>query len=347
MIEPRSAKREHSRSDARQLAQCVVQARFSHFMQDPLWGFSFGDGEEQWRCVVSGEGIGGARAGSLLRVVGRAAGFRKGFVDGGPVFSHPDELAQQLSLLRATAADCMWVRVRPYAGRDECPEVVEILQDHGYRLVPPESCSWYATTTVIDLEHSMQHVYARFSPGLRRNLRKGERLGLRAEQADGREAYAQFANLLLQSAHAAGYPVPQPAALVDYLCRVSDRGMALFVLRRRGVIVAGIVVLPAGAAAVYQWGARDRACDEALPLTHLLHWTAIQWARDRGFRYYDFGGLNVLSAQNGIDRFKQSFGGRPRAFAGEAVLALRPLVAHASSVASALARRLRVSGAKR
>jgi lipid II:glycine glycyltransferase (peptidoglycan interpeptide bridge formation enzyme) len=334
---------DRSSSDAAALARYVATARFSHFMQDPAWGAAFGDAKENWRYVLSGQDS-GQGAGSLLRVVRRLGGFSKGFVDGGPVFDRIEDFERNLVALRAASADCMWLRVRPYVGREQCPAAMDVLRDHGYLPVAARACSWYATTAVVDLERSQQAVYAGFAPGLRRNLRKGERLGLRAERNGDAQTIAEFANLLLQSARTAGYPVPRPPQLARYLNqKLNEAGsrVSLFVLRLRGRVVAGIVVLPAGQAAVYHWGAREREFASSLPLTHLLHWAAIQWAREAGFRYYDFGGLNASAAQNGIDRFKLSFGCQQRALIGEAILPVRPIAVRASNVLSRLVRRVR------
>ncbi len=53
-----------------------------------------------------------------------------------------------------------------------------------------------------------------------------------------------------------------------------------------------------------------------------MHWHAIKWAKDQGFRYYDFEGINPEAAKltlegkplpdalrNSIHRFKIGFGG--------------------------------------
>jgi lipid II:glycine glycyltransferase (peptidoglycan interpeptide bridge formation enzyme) len=57
---------------------------------------------------------------------------------------------------------------------------------------------------------------------------------------------------------------------------------------------------------------------------YLMHWEAIKFAKNAGYRYYDFGGVNPEDATNqdfrpkwaGITRFKRGFGGFIQSYAG-------------------------------
>ena len=65
-----------------------------------------------------------------------------------------------------------------------------------------------------------------------------------------------------------------------------------------------------------------------MPPNELLHWTGIEWARDRGYRYYDFddislpvaravlAGGDVPAGSSTLTGFKLRFGGEVVVFPG-------------------------------
>jgi lipid II:glycine glycyltransferase (peptidoglycan interpeptide bridge formation enzyme) len=281
-----------------------------------------------------------------MRVVHSRLGIlARAFIDGGPVFNDVDNLEGHLTQIEAVANGCAWLRIRPYVWREESEELRDVLLSRGYHLSSEADSSWYSRTAVVDLSASLESIHSRFASALRRNLKRAQRSGLSVEQVVQGEDIDQFANLLLQSARVGGYSVPNAQAIAEYLrATLLEDGSraALLVTKRSGRVEAGIVVLPAGRAAVYHWGARERATDSALPLTHLLHWAGIRWAQQSGFAFYDFGGLNGAAELNGIDRFKLSYGCLERALFGEATLPIRPLAARTARVMYSVASRLRL-----
>jgi lipid II:glycine glycyltransferase (peptidoglycan interpeptide bridge formation enzyme) len=100
--------------------------------------------------------------------------------------------------------------------------------------------------------------------------------------------------------------------------------MRLFMASAEGTDLAGLMVFVWGGTATYLWGASSgsEAARQANP-NQLLHWTAMQWARERGCTAYDLFGvpdhdLDVLETEYGqraggwwnLYRFKRGFGGR-------------------------------------
>jgi lipid II:glycine glycyltransferase (peptidoglycan interpeptide bridge formation enzyme) len=60
----------------------------------------------------------------------------------------------------------------------------------------------------------------------------------------------------------------------------------------------------------------------------MLHWHAILWARENGYRYYDFGGYwEVRGDADPINRFKTGFSKEIQRFVPEHVLLIKPLAA--------------------
>ena len=95
------------------------------------------------------------------------------------------------------------------------------------------------------------------------------------------------------------------------------------VSRHDDTIVGGIVVLRAGQNLHYVYGgSRDDPEARRFPIAHLLHWQAIEWAREAGCRHYDFGGYSPTGG--GVAAFKRGFGGTLIRFAPRFRRVLRP-----------------------
>jgi len=112
----------------------------------------------------------------------------------------------------------------------------------------------------------------------------------------------------------------------------------LLLARREGDLLAAIMVFGLGETAWYLYGASARGKGN-LYATYGIQWAAIQWAKQRGCRYYDLWGVPdhdeaTLEAQFkdrgdglwGVYGFKRGWGGEVRRSLGAWDKALNPLV---------------------
>lgn len=82
-------------------------------------------------------------------------------------------------------------------------------------------------------------------------------------------------------------------------------------------ILGSAIIIYFGDTAAYIHGASSGECREVMA-PHLLHWQIIQDAQERGYHYYDLGGVNpedtvhlaYKKSWRGISRFKAGFGGQ-------------------------------------
>ena len=84
--------------------------------------------------------------------------------------------------------------------------------------------------------------------------------------------------------------------------------MQVMICRKRTVSQsAGLVVSAMGDSAIYLLGATG---DNGLKSkgAYLLHWTAIQWLKQIGVRWYDLGGIDP-EGNPGVYSFKKGFSG--------------------------------------
>lgn len=71
--------------------------------------------------------------------------------------------------------------------------------------------------------------------------------------------------------------------------------MRLFLAYYQDQPLAALMVIGFGQWAVYKWGASADTHRELMP-SYLLQWSAIQWAKQKGCRYYDLGGITPVIA---------------------------------------------------
>ena len=94
----------------------------------------------------------------------------------------------------------------------------------------------------------------------------------------------------------------------------------LFLAEHKGEVIAAAIVSFYADRAVYLHGASSYE-HRKLMAPHSLQWEAIREARQRGLKYYDFGGIAPADADknhpwSGITRFKRGFGGEEKNWAG-------------------------------
>jgi lipid II:glycine glycyltransferase (peptidoglycan interpeptide bridge formation enzyme) len=99
----------------------------------------------------------------------------------------------------------------------------------------------------------------------------------------------------------------------------------LFVAEHEGEALASLFIIGFAGTATYRFGGWS-GLKKSVPPNELLHWTAMNWARERGYRHYDFGDIypemalaalsGNLEEMNGVTKFKLNFGGEVVLFPG-------------------------------
>ena len=184
-------------------------------------------------------------------------------------------------------------------------------------------------TMVIDLRQSPDVILAQMSSKTRYNIRLAERKGVRVRPGS-EDDVARFHALSMTTGQRDGFDVHE----LDYymhafrLFREHD-AVQLFLAEYEGELLAGLMVFAFGQKSWYLYGASSNAERQRMP-NHLLQWTALNWARDKGCWSYDLWGIpreapeleasgSVRVKDNiqnpppgtlwGVYRFKRGFGG--------------------------------------
>lgn len=246
------------------------------------------------------------------------------FVPRGPVADPDDEALARLfvdaAIELSVAAGANLVRFEPQWAYS--PARADRFTSRGFaiarqHIMPPR-------TLIVDLRRPPDAIWAGFRSNTRNRVRLAEKRGVTVRVA-GAGDVPIFTRLFEETNQRHARRLGRVDQIFHAAKHFGERdAMRLFLARGDGEDLAGIAVFPFGRTATYLWGASSGA-DEARRLNpnQLLHWVAMQWARDRGCEDYDLYGIpdfdeEVLEAQYAartdgwwnLYRFKRGFGGR-------------------------------------
>jgi lipid II:glycine glycyltransferase (peptidoglycan interpeptide bridge formation enzyme) len=225
----------------------------------------------------------------------------------------------------------LYVKLQPPSDRAEAALVAGRGDLVASDLAPAPTC-----TVRIDTGRPLEDVFRSFHRGTRSNIRKSERRGVRIRAAGERDL-PTFAGLVAATARRQGFP-PYPPAYYEAMWRAfaPDGHARLLLAELDGEPLAGVIVIGCADSAIYKMGAWGGHRSGVHP-NELVHWAAVRWARERGYRYYDFEGIDErvaralvsgdeppAAARHGVTRFKLSFGGEVVLFPGAYDWASRP-----------------------
>jgi len=281
-----------------------------------------------------------------------------GYVPRGPLFEGDDPawLGMVLDALALVAVEerMVYLKVQPPPGGEP---MVTVLRDRGF---VPSTLEAAPTATVrIAVDRPEADILAGMRKSVRNNIAGGARKGVTIRDGDEYDL-PLLAELVSTTSRRQGF-APYPP---DYYAAIwhafHPRGrVKLLLAEHEQQVLSALLLVGYGDSVVYKMGGWSGSRHDIHP-NELAHWTAIRWARDRGYRYYDLEGIDLPTARMiargevvargdmpGLTYFKLSFGGDVAVFA-EAhdcshhralAVALRPL-ASALSHSNGLARRI-------
>ena len=272
----------------------VDTAPGGHHLQTGLWARV--KAREGWRPVRllarrDGKLVGGAQL--LVRPTRLGA---IGYCPRGPLLLQEHDPATLGALLDglaklARSERILYVKVQPPAGRDD---IAQVLRDRGF--VAGDMQAAPVATVRIDLRHPVEEILANMRSATRQKIRKATRKGIVVREA-GASGLAAFGEVLAATGRRQGfapYPVEYYAELLDQFGDGQRAGLLL--AEHEGEVLSGAVIVGYGDTVVYKMGGWSGDSKAPRP-NELMHWQAMQWAKERGYRYYDLDGISPLVAR--------------------------------------------------
>lgn len=166
-------------------------------------------------------------------------------------------------------------------------------------------------TLLINLELTLPEILAAMKPKGRYNIRLSMRYGVEIQFTKDSQAIPLFYEIFQETAKRQQF-FSEPYSFFINLCQtlfaanIVEIGFAIW----QGQILAAILVVYWGERATYLYGGRRSSHPEVMA-TYGLHWQAIQQAKMRGCKFYDFYGYttNPNHSYAKFSRFKSQFGG--------------------------------------
>jgi lipid II:glycine glycyltransferase (peptidoglycan interpeptide bridge formation enzyme) len=314
-----------------------------HQLQTSMWGRV--KATEGWRPVRlrawrDGELVGGAQ---LLVWPTRLGAI--GYCPRGPLL-HKDDHDTLWALLDALAKVArsdriLYLKVQPPAGREHMEPV---LRELGF--VAGDMQAAPIATVRIDLRRPAEEILASMRSATRQKIRKATRKGIVVREA-GASGLAAFGDVLAATGRRQGF-APYPVEYYAEILRQFGDGhrAGLLLAEYDGEVLSGAVIVGYGDTVVYKMGGWSGDSTGPRP-NELMHWQAMQWAKERGYRYYDFDGISPTVARaalageelpeaghSGPTFFKLGFGGEVALYPPTYDRSYHPLLALPARIAA-------------
>jgi len=296
----------------------VDAAPGGHHLQTTLWAqvkAKYGWQVIRLRLQRDGELVGGCQL--LVRSLGPGT---IAYCPRGPLFRDGDPSALN-DLLDAVAKlahrkQMLYVKVQPSAAGSA---IEPLLRQRGFVISDMPAAP--VATVRVNLVRPSDEILAGMRSTTRANIGKAGRKGIVVRPA-GAAGLPVFGKLLAETSQRQRFS-PYP---VDYYAEIlrqfgAGHRAELLLAERDGEALAGAIIIGYGDTVVYKMGAWAGQRPGLHP-NELMHWHAIQWARDRGYRYYDLEGIHEsvararlagaempTSGRRGTTHFKLGMGG--------------------------------------
>lgn len=320
-------------STAGELDLFVMQSPDGHFFQTSSWG-KVKSGDWQWFGIIcrKGEEITGTLAVLLRRVSKTKYCFM--YAPRGPV-CRPDDAETFSALIRSAVAQGKKHNAYKLKIDKDVPAANEaykyMLISEGFRFRKRTfgfenfQCRFVFR---LDIENKIENeIFESFSSKHRYNVRLAAKKGVEVRVC-GSEKAEEFGRIMKVTTERDGFRAPESEHYSKILDKFGENAR-LYMAYYEEKPIAGALAVRCGDKVWFFYGGSLNSFRNLMP-NYILQWEMIRWAIRSGCRIYDFRGVSGNTDKSdplyGLYRFKKGFGGNQVEFAGEADLAIKPVV---------------------
>ena len=187
----------------------------------------------------------------------------------------------------------------------------------------------FRNTVELDLGASEENLLAEMKSKTRYNIRLAGRKDVVIRRGD-HDDFPTIVQMYEKTADRNEFDIRPPAYYLDAWESLYDAGMAQpFIAEYQGTPLGAVIIVAYGERAIYMYGASNNKERNRMP-NYLLQWEAIRWAKEQGYRIYDFWGAPDEFVESdslwGVWRFKSGFAGEVVRHIGAWDYPARPLL---------------------
>lgn len=298
----------------------IASADGGHRAQTTEWArlkASTGWEADRLSVVVDGRIVAAAQL--LTRSVAPLAAV--GYVQKGPVLASTDTAVRK-EILDAIdqAARSRHVRYLAVQPPDTDTATHGAMLSRGWSTL--DAGIWPTASTAVNLSGDTDDIFASMKSKTRYNIRRSGRQGITVRQGTP-EDLPLFHDIASNTSERQEFGLPS-LEYFELAWDLFDDGhheIALFIAEHEGDAVSAVLALGFSQTLTYWRGGWNGAAGSAHP-NEAIHWHAIQWAKENGYSFYDFDGVDrrlAVAAARGEERptdvprsvsdFKLGFGG--------------------------------------
>jgi dTDP-4-amino-4,6-dideoxygalactose transaminase/lipid II:glycine glycyltransferase (peptidoglycan interpeptide bridge formation enzyme) len=219
---------------------------------------------------------------------------------------------------------CSFVRISPLMPDDESTR--KLFNDNAFREAPihmhPE-LAW-----LLDIRPDEAKLMSGMRKTTRYSVRKAETEGVEVEMSSNPDDVDRFLEVYQTTVKRQHFtPFSRNYLITEFQCFAATDSARWFFAHYKGKVISAAMIIYSQDAGYYHHGASDQTYSN-IPASYLLQWKAIQEAKRRGCRYYNFWGIapddQPKHPWHGLSLFKKGFGGSSEAYAHAKDLPLKP-----------------------
>jgi lipid II:glycine glycyltransferase (peptidoglycan interpeptide bridge formation enzyme) len=170
------------------------------------------------------------------------------------------------------------------------------------------------SSSAIDTSLPNEELLKAFSKNHRRSLKKADKLGLEARICETEEEIRAFNDIYVRMYKVRGQNIDGQSNLEEYLrlnnfFQKTGNGF-FFGVFQEGTMIGGMIIIRQGDYGFYHHSASDPD-HRKIPVLHTGVFSILDALREKGIRYFDFGGYNHMVDETdqvyNINRFKDGF----------------------------------------
>ena len=293
----------------------LIEEKPQSFLQSWNWGnFNESLGYEIWRLGVYEDDV---LVGVVLTIKICAKRGRFLFIPHGPILKKTDPATEQhrlriiFSYLKdlAKKEKCGFVRVSPLLLKNQ--ENENLYRELGFRKAPMHmhaELMW-----ILDISVAEEKLLKDMRKTTRYLVHKAEKDGVEIIKSKDQKHLEIFNNIYKETAKRQKFIAFSENYLKkEFDALYEDNQIEIFLAKYNGEFISGAMVVFYGDSGFYHQGASVQKYTK-IPASYLLQWKAIEEAKKRGLKFYNFWGVCSEEKTNhpwaGLSLFKRGFGG--------------------------------------